>query len=387
MKIFKNLISISAVAFLLYIFTFYIDGEMGVILLSFLIISPLLSLSFAIYGRKRIIVSFDCDGYVKKGNTLSVTVTVEKKDSMPFALVDIKPAASEVFEKNTKTYRLSMLNERKKEFTFSVNALTGGNGEISIVSVYSCGFLGFIRLKSKLPLPQPKSVGVIPEIPEIKASSQLFRSIADIVMTSDDDEDNDTAMMFSANTTAGYEHREYIMGDPLKRINWKLSTKKSKLMVRLDEAAASVQPTILLDLFRNSNTPVEKSVINEEKLLVSVFGLLTLMIKQGIACNFIYYSPAGEPVAESVDNPDYPSQLLLKILSAKVIPDRRINIQAENSIACVIATTDTGNGFTSITDKIENHENASILSISQDSVNPTDIPLWYLDENNNFIMV
>lgn len=387
MKVLKHLVSISAVAFLLYIFTFYVDGEMGVILLSFLIIAPVLSLIFAVYGRNRIKVSFDCDGYVKKGSKLSVTVTVEKKGSLPFAFVDIRPAFSEVFAPNTKTYRLSMLNEHKRNFTFTADAVTGGNGEISIISVYSCGFLGFLRLKSKLPLPSPKSVGVIPEIPEIKTSSQLFRSIADIVMTSDDDEDNDTAMMFSANTTAGYEHREYIMGDPLKRINWKLSTKKSKLMVRLDEAAASVQPSVVFDLFRNSTLPVDKAVAGEEKLLVSVFGLLDLMVKQGIACSFTYYSPNGEIVTESVDNPDYPSQLLLKVLSAKVVPDRRLNIPEENSAACVVATTDTGNGFSAITERIENRENASIIGISQDFAGLTEIPFWYLDENNDFVMV
>lgn len=387
MKIFKNLVSVSAVAFLLYIFTFYVDGEMGVILLSFLIIAPLLSLIFAVYGRNRIKVSFDCDGYVKKGSKLSVTVTVEKKGGLPFAFADIKPAVSEVFGKHTKTYRLSMLNERKKDFTFTVDAVTGGNGEISVISVYSCGFLGFLRLRSKQPLPPPKIVGVIPEIPEIKASSQLFRSIADIVMTSDDDEDNDTAMMFSANTTAGYEHREYIIGDPLKRINWKLSTKKSRLMVRLDEASASVQPSVVLDLFRDGSNPVEKAILGEEKLLVSVFGLLALMVRQGIACSFTYYSPTGEVITESIDNPEYPVQLLLKVLSARVVPDRRINIPAENSVACVISTTDTGKGFTSVTDKIENKENASILGISRDYADKTEFPFWYLDENNDFVMV
>ncbi|MCM1506348.1 MAG: DUF58 domain-containing protein [Ruminococcus flavefaciens] len=389
MKAFKHLISVSAVAFLIYIFTFYIDGEMGIILLSFLVFAPLLSLVLAVYGRNRIKVSFDCDGYVKKGSKLAVTVTVEKDGGLPFAFVDIKPEFSAVFGKSTKTYRLSMLNEHRKDFTFTAEAVTGGNGEISIDSVYSCGFLGFIRLKSKLPLPQPKNVGVIPEIPEIKASSQLFRSIADVVMTSDDEEENDTAMMFSANTTAGYEHREYVMGDPLKRINWKLSTKKSKLMVRLDEAVSSVQPSVLLDLFRSSSDTPENAVIGEEKLLVSVFGLLALMAKQGIACAFTYYSPTGEIITESVDNPEYPAQLLLKILSVKVIPDRRIDIQPENSTACacVVCTTDTGKGFTAITDKIENHENTSIIGISQDSPSVSGIPLWYLGEDNNFIMV
>lgn len=386
MRIIKNLISITAVAFLLYIFTFYIDGEMGIILIAFMVVAPIISLVFTIYGRNRIKVSFDCDGYVKKGSKIPVTVTVEKNGGFPCAFVEIKPSVSAVFGKKTKTYHISMLNEKKKNFTFNIDAVTGGNGEISLESVYSCGFLGFLKLKAKSVLPPPKSVGVIPEIPEIKASSQLFRTIADVVMTSDDDEENDTSMMFSANTTPGYEHREYVTGDPLKRINWKLSSKRSKLMVRLDESAASVQPMILLDLFRNNSVDTEKAVISEEKLLVSVFGLLSLMVKQGLACSFAYYDSSGEIVTESVDSPDYPVQLLLKILSVKVIADRRISLPPESVsvCACVVATTDAGNGFSAVIDKIENHENTSILGISQYSANSTDLPLWYLDEDNNF---
>ncbi|MDE5584682.1 MAG: DUF58 domain-containing protein [Ruminococcus sp.] len=313
-------------------------------------------------------------------------VTVRKNGGFPCAFVEVKLSVSEVFGKNLKTYRFSMFSEHEKSFTFNVDALIGGNGEISVDSVYSCGFLGFIRLKTRLPLPSAKSVGVIPEIPDIKASSQLFRAIADVVMTSDDDEENDTAMLFSANTTPGYEHREYMEGDPLKRINWKLSSKRSKLMVRLDEASASVQPMILLDLFRNGGNKIADAVADEEKLLTAVFGLLVLMVKQGMACSFAYRDSSGEMVTESIDNPDYPMQLLLKILSVKVIPDRRAVLPPESSsvCACIVATTDIGDGFTSITDKIENHENASILGLSRHSANPTDIPLWYLDDDNNF---
>jgi hypothetical protein len=233
-----------------------------------------------------------------------------------------------------------MLNENKRRFRLEVDALVGGNGEIGIKAVYSCGFLGFMKFAVKTPLPQPVSVGVIPPIPEVKSSTQLFRSIADVVLTSDDDEENDTAMLFSANTSPGYEHREYEQGDPLKRINWKLSSKKQKLMVRLDEAAASVQPVLVLDLYRNGSIPPANAVRGEEQLIRSVFGLLDLLVKQGIACNFVYRSSSGETVCESVDNPDYPNQLLLKILAIKVVPDKRIDLSANTGsfCACVVAT-------------------------------------------------
>lgn len=385
----KSIVSVLAVAFLVYIFTFYIDGEMGVILLAFVLFAPLVSLFFTLYARNRIKVSFNCDAYVKKGSYLDVEVTVTKSGIFPLAVLEICPYATEIFGQKVKNHKLTMFNEQKKTFTFRLDAMIGGNGEVGINKVYSCGFLGFMRFPVKTAMPAPASVGVIPEIPEIKASSQLFRSIADVVMTSDEEEENDTSMLFSANTSPGYEHREYEHGDPLKRINWKLSTKKSKLMVRLDEAAASVQPVIVLDLFRRSSVPAENAVRAEEHLLRSVFGLLSLLIRQGIACNFVYRSASGETLSECVDNPDYPDQLLLKVLAVKVLADKRIDISqnANNICACVIATTDAGEGFSAVTDHIESYENISIIGLSIASANSTSLPLWYLDEENNFKLV
>ena len=269
-----------------------------------------------------------------------------------------------------------------------MDALTGGNGEISITDAFVSGFLGFMCLRIAAPLPEPVSVGVIPEIPELKSSSQLFRNIADVVVTSDEEEENDTSMMFSANTAPGYEHREYVQGDPLKRVNWKLSTKKQKLMVRLDEAVASVQPLIVLDIYRSSKTPAAEAVANEEKLIQSVFGLLQLMIEQGIACGFAYVGQNSETVVESADSIDSPSQFLLKVLAQKVVTDRHIELDkvGDSACACIIASTDFGNGLFD-TNMTEDPDRISLLGVSAESENPTNLPLWFLDGDNNFKMV
>ena len=384
----KSIAALAAVAYLLYIFTFYIDGEMGMILIAFMIFAPAISFIMAIYARDRIKISFNCDAYVKKHSTLKVTVTAEKTGFFPLAVVEVKLKASEVFEENDKIYRFSMVGEDKKTFTLEYKAQTGGNGEISVENIYSCGFLGFLKFKVNN-IFQPVSIGVIPEIPEIKTSSQFFRNIADVVLTSDEEEDNDTMMLFSSNTTPGYEHREYVAGDPLKRINWKLSTKKDKLMVRLDEAAASAQPMILFDLFRKNDSKPNMAIISEERLIQSVFGLLSALVRQGIACTFVYYGAGDEVISENIDNPDYPAQLLLKVLAVKVKTDRRINTDAlDDSIcACIIASTDFGEGISAITKNIESPDNVSLMGISAQQENLTNFPMWYLDGDNNFKMV
>ena len=45
----RNIINALAIAFLVFIFTFYVDGEMGVILIAFLLAAPLFSLFFLLH--------------------------------------------------------------------------------------------------------------------------------------------------------------------------------------------------------------------------------------------------------------------------------------------------------------------------------------------------
>lgn len=388
MKNFKYIASVAAVAFLVYIFTFYMDGEMGIILLAFVLFAPLVSLGFTLYARKNVDVKIDCDAYVNKGSKLKVRVHIIKPTAVPLAILEIKPYISEAFRRDDKTYKLSLMGVGERVFTFETEALYGGNGEIGIESVFSSGFLGFM----KFPIEVDKeriSVGVIPEIPDIKASSALIRSIANVVATTENEDDNETAMLFSSNTVPGYEHREYVLGDALKRINWKLSSKKNTLMVRLDEATASVQPVVILDLYRKTGAVPEEAIIVEEKLISVVFGLLTALIRQGIACTFMFRGEGGITEVENVDNPDYPAQILLKLLACKVVEGQRIDIAAANEkvCACILATTDAGAGVEAIIGRMGGTENISIVGISPSTPNSTQYPLWYLDEDNNFKMV
>ena len=256
------------------------------------------------------------------------------------------------------------------------------------ISKWIGGFLGFMKFRIET-VPDPVSVGVIPVVPDIKSSSVLVRNIANVVATTENEDDNETNMMFTSNTVPGYEHREYVPGDALKRVNWKLSSKRSVLMVRLDEAAASVQPTVILDLYRPSGADADKAILDEEKLIVSVFGLLNALINHGIACTFIFRGDNEEMYSISVDNPDYPAQILLKVLAVKVAEGKRVDVStaATGSCACILATTDAGDSFVPVAESFTESDNVNILGISVDMPNSTAFPMWYLGEDNNFKLV
>ena len=58
----------------------------------------------------------------------------------------------------------------------------------------------------------------------------------------------------------GYDNREYVPGDPLKRINWKQSAKRNKLLVRLDDEMAARAIHVVLDsVFEKHKVNVERA--------------------------------------------------------------------------------------------------------------------------------
>ena len=88
-KIIQTILSVLAVALVVYIYTAGFDGEMGMILVAFLVFAPLISLFFALSGRKRLNISISCDAYVNKGSDLKVKVIVEKQSTKTEALKSI----------------------------------------------------------------------------------------------------------------------------------------------------------------------------------------------------------------------------------------------------------------------------------------------------------
>ncbi len=140
----------------------------------------------------------------------------------------------------------------------------------------------------------------------------------------------------------------------------------------------------MLDLYRDKNADPNQAIVAEERLICAVFGLITLLIEQGVASTFVYYGAGGELTAESVESPDHPSQLLLKVLAEKVVPERRIKLHSVSACACLIASTDISGEIAEMVSQLEDKDSALILGVSADSRNDSGLPMWYLDDDNNF---
>ena len=377
-NIFKNIFGICFIWFMIFIFTFYMDGETGMILAYFALFSAVFSYADAYLARKRINISFECDEYVKKGDRLRVRVNAEKSGKLPLAFIDLFIGTSETLGGQDMHYKLSLAFKNTEEFEIPLDGLIGGNGRIYIKEIFSSGFLGFVSYRAEVPM-QSKNIGIIPDIPEINSSNALFRTINDIVITSDDEEE-DSPLAFSANSTAGYEHRDYIQGDPLKRINWKLSSKRNKLMVRLDEASASVQPVVIIDL-------CHKNILSEEKNIQGAFGLLSLFVKQGIACKVYFKSESNNLQCINADSEESLNYILMTIL---ITPSENITafdesiFCSENACAYIMFSAEIPEKLIKSEFVNANKDCIHFIVADENAVNNSHANVWHLDSENCF---
>ncbi|MBR0483811.1 MAG: DUF58 domain-containing protein [Oscillospiraceae bacterium] len=320
-----------------YAFTNYLDGDIGVVVWSFLLLAPLISVLLSYRACRHITAKLDSPVYLAKGRhfTAKVILTAEGRLPVPFLRFRLGTALNFVPD-DPRIVQSAMTAEQPLEIPSGLTAQYAGCGEISVQELAVSDYLGWFRFPVKS-LPNPVRVGVIPEIPSLSNATVMLHTVSNIVLTMDDEEE-ETSSAFSAQSMPGYVHRDYIPGDSLKRINWKMSAKRQKLMVRTDEATATVRPAVILDLQPETT---ETALKRREIILEGALGFLILLVRQGIPCTIRF---ASETVWKTLllENEDDVRNAAVEIATADFLHDgNRIDTEMthEKSAACLIYTS------------------------------------------------
>ena len=276
-------------ALMAYVFTFYLDSDIGVVIWAFLLIAPLLSLFLAWLGSRQISAKAEAPTYLAKGKHFSVMVTVTAGGRLPIPFLRCTLEQDANFQPDDpRSVQSAMTPAEPLMIEAGMLARYAGSGMIHMQDLVVSDYLGLFRFHVRQ-IPAPLKVGVIPSIPSLTGAARMLHAVSDVVLTQDEEEE-ETAAVFSSQSTPGYIHRDYVPGDNLRRINWKLSAKRNKLMVRMDEAAATVRPSLLLDLQPETE---EAALKRRETLMEGALGFLLLLVKQGVACS-LRYATDGE---------------------------------------------------------------------------------------------
>ena len=315
--------------FISLMFTLYLDGGIGMMMLAFLILMPVLSLLAALWTRRRIRLTLTVPDTASKQQPFNAVLHLSKQTFLPLPFLRLhftadahfmpvvpnaeplppKPVrgAGEMnyrrelrqwkFSRDTQLTPetlplcLSLGTEREADYTLRLVPQFCGRGILKTENIVLSDYLGMFRFR--LNTACETGVTIMPEIPDMSANSALFRTVSDAVNTAD--EETEAAPSFSASAQPGYEHRSYIPGDSLKRINWKLSSKRHQLMVRRDEPVALARLSVVLDFRRPQNgLAMPEQLAAEEQLIETALGFLMLCAKNGYPCMLSYVNAEND---------------------------------------------------------------------------------------------
>lgn len=224
---------IQALAFAL-LFLVFINGSIGWALLYVLLGVGLLSALTCIFSRKNFTVEIKPGAeFAEYGDRIRYDVVVSKNGFCFLPFIEIKIGGS-----TEAAVQTSLLFRRRAVVTGSYKANRSGMNTLIVHSVSLRDFWSIVRLRSAVS--ETAFVAVTPRPMEYSGPEVIMKTLPS------EDEEAEEGRTVMSGGLPGYEHREYFPGDPLRRINYKLSAKKRRLMVRLDESNGLASTNLLI---------------------------------------------------------------------------------------------------------------------------------------------
>ncbi len=248
----KNLILFFGMVVFMYLYSYILGGETSMVMVYMLIFSPLVSIFLIFPLKKRIVTSVEVPSYeVEKGGVVKVNVHLENKSFMPIPFINIefcKPVNFRV--PGTYNEIISLGPFEKKVVIMEYTAKSRGVGEIGVSGIWLRDYINIFRialLKNSAEERVTGEVTVLPRIVSLKPTSKILLGSSESVKQEASGTTN--INLFSLNGEPGYEFREYMPGDPLHKVHWKLSARNETLMVRKDEGRGLSKKRLFLDSY------------------------------------------------------------------------------------------------------------------------------------------
>lgn len=212
------------------IFMLFLNGDIGWALIYILGGTAVISAALFLFSRRHISVQLtELSGTVECGRKVYFTISLRKTGFcvMPFIELCVNVGADSL----PLRIRTSLIFGKEKHVTASFRTAHSGLNRIELTEAVLYDFIGMAR--GRLKLGQSTQKAVLPRIIEYDGPEILPN------MLPSEEEEVEEGVTVMNGGMPGYEHREYVPGDSPRRVNYKLSAKKSKLMVRLDESQGS----------------------------------------------------------------------------------------------------------------------------------------------------
>ncbi|MDE6592116.1 MAG: DUF58 domain-containing protein [Oscillospiraceae bacterium] len=272
-QIFGGLVNYLAAVGLALVFALFLSGRVGWFLVLAFLCAPVISLAMTLIFSGRIYAEVDCGtAALCKGDECEVTVTVINGCFLPTPPLRIEAAGDTRVICKEKNFFLSVMPFSSESFEIRYRAKICGPCRVGVEKIRLTDHFGLFSFKlSEITEDElKKEISVIPDIAEIRPNDKVIRQVMELSAAADDSEDTTESSAAGFGGFPGYDSREYIPGDPLKRINWKQSAKRGKLLVRLDDETACSSVSVVLDSVFMRDTGIIPALMGNDELSMAM---------------------------------------------------------------------------------------------------------------------
>ena len=267
--------------------TYYLDGTVGILLTAALLCAFVLSLLLTLFAYRMLSVKIAADRQIlNKGERLFCIVTISMRVPLPVPLVEVVTDCPLHFEeKETDRYFGSLTGPGSNEIRIPFTAKHCGAATVTITDLRLGDFLGIFSFRLPLSEEQRRfTVSIYPDILDIAAPTDFLRTAALAAQEDEEEEESDENAPVAG--TPGYDHRSYEPGDPIRRINWKLSSKRDVFLIRLDEQIRGEGSLFFLDAPVMEET--DASLTARDTVIEGALTLFLMLMQEGRdACFFL----------------------------------------------------------------------------------------------------
>lgn len=293
---------LTGVVILLY--TLFLDIRFGLTILILYFGAPVVSYCLIKTAVRKLQVSIlhTAETTYEKSEQIRLSLRISCDSYIPLPLVYIQLySSSQLNSRESDSFVLSVLRGRAQTVHKAYTAMVSGAAILGVRGVKVFDFLGIFAFT--VPWREGEEIqqviGILPEIPELQENA-FFNQTLDAV--AEEDEEETATEYTSFRKILGYEHREYVPGDSLKRINWKLSSKQDKLWVRQEEAIAGAKQVLVLDRMgwpaplEEEEAPDLAAFLAEERAAEAALGIIKLLLRHGHHAEFWYHQEGWKKV-------------------------------------------------------------------------------------------
>lgn len=375
----QTLIAYVGILCLCILFTLFLDGISGSYLLGIMLLAPTVSLAVLFAAKLKYKAGLELSASLSdKGDTVFAELTLPRSALFLLCIVTVEVKSSYHFGTDgATTFRIGgSRKDSTHRCKFSCDYF--GKGDIYIAGAVATDFLGLISLKIGKD-EQRKTVRILPLIKDMNPKNDLTKTLEETAAYNDSEETNDKAAVSVG--MPGYEHRNYVPGDSLKMINWKLSAKKDTLLVRKQEGYAIDRQAVILDSRCADPRKAETAHFQEQLLVEGMLALLNTLIKTEVPCDvYIRFGEEWEHiVAETGEQTENLRYRMADFVFDKNNTDRLPVPETDSTKSYVIFTASPDAKFAALISAESAKGTTHECATASDSV--SEMLCWHIDDN------